>query len=409
MNLKEIKMLYKLKPEDYSQGFDFFISTMGNCVNDSLAGIRNIIHNVLTYPVFNDLIEYRDFFQGKKAILVAGGWSLDQNIEHIKRLYGRIPIIACDTGLKILLANGITPNFVTILERVEMCNNLIDVETDWNTPVFVTSHLADPKVFETVINKAHSICGFEDNAVFELSPVKGKIAKCSSSATMALALCDYMGFETVYLFGQDLIYNPDNEKITHSKHAHYGDKQENCYNNQSECVCIDGAIRKTQFWWQLFGNEISRIKYDSKNINFIYNCNKQAMKLDYVDYAPAELFTGNEVKSNKLRYTVLNKSEGMIEKYAVINKAIDKWIKRLSSGEYSETVIDNWNNFVNQNEWLKNILQGFFISCYLALDNREDYRKYTFKAVCDLLRVVSAVFDINKGGIQNFEEVKNEN
>ncbi|MBN1592172.1 MAG: DUF115 domain-containing protein [Candidatus Coatesbacteria bacterium] len=55
-------------------------------------------------------------FEGKPAILVSAGPSLDKNIDLLRRAAGKAVILAADTCLRPLLAHGIKPNFVQAID-----------------------------------------------------------------------------------------------------------------------------------------------------------------------------------------------------------------------------------------------------------------------------------------------------
>jgi len=55
-------------------------------------------------------------FTNIPAVIVGVGPSLDKNIKFLKYASGRALVIACDAALKVLLNEGIKPNFVTTLD-----------------------------------------------------------------------------------------------------------------------------------------------------------------------------------------------------------------------------------------------------------------------------------------------------
>lgn len=55
---------------------------------------------------------------GKALVLVANGYSLEKNLEKLKRIKDNVDIICCDKSLKILLDNGIKPKYCLVCDAV---------------------------------------------------------------------------------------------------------------------------------------------------------------------------------------------------------------------------------------------------------------------------------------------------
>lgn len=78
--------------------------------------IEMVLEN-LTYTMNEiPLIEFKDLYKGKTAIVVSAGPSLDANIETIKKNRDKMIIFCVGTAFKALASNGITPDFVNIIE-----------------------------------------------------------------------------------------------------------------------------------------------------------------------------------------------------------------------------------------------------------------------------------------------------
>jgi hypothetical protein len=61
-----------------------------------------------------DMSELRNIGVGRALLICATGYSLEQNIETIKKHWEKIDIMCCDKALGHLLDNGITPRFVVV-------------------------------------------------------------------------------------------------------------------------------------------------------------------------------------------------------------------------------------------------------------------------------------------------------
>lgn len=74
--------------------------------------LDNLIYTIQETP----LIEFKDTYKGKTALIVSAGPSLDANIEIIKKNRDKMIIFCVGTAFKALANNGITPDFVNIIE-----------------------------------------------------------------------------------------------------------------------------------------------------------------------------------------------------------------------------------------------------------------------------------------------------
>jgi hypothetical protein len=102
-------------------------------------------------------------FKGAPAILVSAGPSLDKNVKWIESAKGRAVIVCVDTALRVLLNNGIEPDFVVAVDgQIENYFHVAGLRTnesclvanpvtypkivsEFNGPVFFTTYV-DPLV-----------------------------------------------------------------------------------------------------------------------------------------------------------------------------------------------------------------------------------------------------------------------
>ena len=79
---------------------------------------RNIIENLQSLPDSAPIDSLFDIAPGKPALVVAAGPSLDKNIAQIRGYEEGLSIIAVDTALKPLMAEGLTPHFVVSVDPI---------------------------------------------------------------------------------------------------------------------------------------------------------------------------------------------------------------------------------------------------------------------------------------------------
>ncbi len=195
------------------------IFNYGNCPNDSLIGVKNIMRNlsvIMRNPGVSDLY---NSFKGKPGIIVSSGPSLDGNMHLLKGIEDRCVMISADSALKVLLKNGIRPHMVSSLERTvavaEFFRGLSKEELEgiWlaGTPVLM------PEVYDAY--KGETIIVYRAFAHFEwLQMPKGTLNIGPSCSNMAFKTLEAMGCNPIILVGQDLSFH--DEKKTHVDGIH---------------------------------------------------------------------------------------------------------------------------------------------------------------------------------------------
>jgi hypothetical protein len=160
---------------------------------------------------------YKDAFRGRPGIIVATGPSLRKNIHLLRYAQDRAVIFALDSSLKILMEEGIEPDFVFSIDFTE--NTINDYQ---GIDSFARAYVVvDPEVCPSVVRK------YPDRLIFidlpekplcdwfaSITEDKGRIDKGLSVCHTAFLAAIYMGLSPVILIGQDLSY-PSGE--THAR------------------------------------------------------------------------------------------------------------------------------------------------------------------------------------------------
>lgn len=154
------------------------------------------------------LLEYENIYKDKTALIVSAGPSLDSNIETIKKNREKVVIFCVGTAFKALAVNGITPDFVNIIEINDCSGQLKDfdlsninliLEPYTNTSI----HKLETKtklLFPTKSTHAND---------YWAKVVKLDISKYQSKGTVsheAIMSAKLLGFKKIILVGQDLAY-----------------------------------------------------------------------------------------------------------------------------------------------------------------------------------------------------------
>jgi len=261
---------YRVSPQYYQNIFEHFSSILknhvfniGNDLNDTLLGIKNELKNlkhVLTRPRLKDL---KDKYKGKPIICVSTGPSLDKQLPLLKKVKGKAVIVCAESAMRVLLKNGITPDIVCILERIENSFKLsvegvqIPQETVLAGLTVIDPRIFDywPKYFVPIFKNNLANSRFINDAFDNL----GELYCGNSVAHMCYMLANYMGGDPIIIIGQDLAYSDDG--TTHSKDSFYNlendqDIDDNIRTKIQESLLNEGMHNKTVYLDGYYGGKV---------------------------------------------------------------------------------------------------------------------------------------------------------
>ena len=171
------------------------------------AGARMMENVLLNFPDVlrsSGVKRLENLFQGRPAVLVAAGPSLEKNVHLLRELQGRAVIIAVDTALRLLLPLGIKPDLVTTIDF-----NQVNFQKFANVPI-------DPDIslvyhpggyYESI--RAFQGPKFTSSHVPNRIPAwlmqyvedKGGIASGTTVAHMSFFLARHMGCDPIVFIG----------------------------------------------------------------------------------------------------------------------------------------------------------------------------------------------------------------
>jgi len=240
------------------------MQNFGNCPEDSLIGLENMLDNVseiVNNPGINLLY---DKLKGKPAIVVATGPSLKKNVELLKGLEDKALIISVDASFKYLMEKGIKPHMVTSLEREHEVQQFFDeFDPEEVKDVYMT---ACPVLFNHVYKSYNGpqIIVYRNFDHFKWLEIERGILDIKlSSSNMAFKIAEALGCNPIILIGQDLAYGEDGE--THVTPVPFSAEGEGLFDvkgNVSETV-------KTNSGWYTFlrAYETDVAQYKGTTIN----------------------------------------------------------------------------------------------------------------------------------------------
>lgn len=265
-------------------GIKYRLFTLGNSIEDSLIGLNQNLRNIKFLKNSKDVSMLKNLFLNVPAIVVSAGPSLDKNIEYLKKAKGKAVIIAVDTIVEKLLNNGITPDFMCSIERIEEVYKFFYKDKKIPEHVTLTAPLLlRPEIFEE----------FKGNIVIPLRQNVGEyiwlnqnlefnndsfISMGTSSAHLAFGLAHHLGASPIVLVGQDLAYGESIEQ-SHSSGTIYDD---NHFDNLRNTAILEtpgyyGGIVKTNQIWNDF-RKWFELEIDSKGL-YVINATEGGSKI----------------------------------------------------------------------------------------------------------------------------------
>lgn len=230
------------------------VIAMGNDVLDSLQGLEQNLINIPYIRKSKNPEYMKSKFENLPAILVAAGPSLNKNIQDIKKAEGKAVIIAVDTILTKLLDEGIIPDFVCSIERIDLVYDYF--YKDKNIPETVTlvgPPLLDPRIFEEYKGLLMLPFRTEVNEYRWLQralAIPGDIGMQMglSCANVAFGLAMHLGCSPIIMTGQDLAYGDTEE--THASGTTYDNKETKRDTTKDDIVegYFGGEVKTTHIW-----------------------------------------------------------------------------------------------------------------------------------------------------------------
>lgn len=167
--------------------------------------VRNIARNSVAAAAFHGIQGLASRFAGFPALVLAAGPSLDEVLSHIQDLRQRCLIVAVDTSLRSLLARGVEPDFVLVVDP-QYWNWRHVADLEWRTSYLVTEPAVWPPALRCRFKGA-----FVAASVFPLGRAlfpgdRGALGAGGSVATSAWDFARHIGAGTIYMAGLDLGY-----------------------------------------------------------------------------------------------------------------------------------------------------------------------------------------------------------
>lgn len=260
----------------FIKAIEHSVISVGNDASDAIIGIRHHIQNLpdaLSSPTLLDLLS--NLKNRETAIIISTGPSLNKQLTLLKQIAPYATLFCIDASFPILYKNGIKPDIVLSLERVEATAKFY-----YDTPkiaqegvVFALTSIVHQKLKESITQgiKQFSFRPFGYTNLFGFHEY-GYLGIGMSAANMAYELVVHSQFKRCILIGQDLAFGDDGS--SHAKNALYG-SDEIKPQLQNEKIYTEkygggGKVETTKVWklfLDFFEKDIAHTPYKIEIIN----------------------------------------------------------------------------------------------------------------------------------------------
>jgi hypothetical protein len=181
--------------------------------NFSVQLANNFWDNILNCPHYVD--ELQKDFQGKNAVIVAAGPSLDKNVELLRQLPENTIVVAVGTVFRKLVNLGISPDYVVFLDaQPHLYHSQVEGLEQQKIPILCGS-TACKKVAASYQGEKYLVCqnGYDEAEKFAGERGYRTYDTGGSVSTIALDICLKLGCKSIAFIGLDLAYT---DNLTHA-------------------------------------------------------------------------------------------------------------------------------------------------------------------------------------------------
>ena len=170
--------------------------------------LQKMIANLPCFIHEIPLAEFKDFYNGKTAVVVSAGPTLDRNIDTIKKYRDNIVLFVVGTAMKTIAKHQITPDFLCIIEANDCSKQIAGLDlSDVN---FITEPFSHPNLRKFKFKNVYSHISANQPVNFFWSKILGvNIEEYWSKGTVSYAALNcarILGCSKIVLVGQDLAY-----------------------------------------------------------------------------------------------------------------------------------------------------------------------------------------------------------
>ncbi len=311
--------------------------------------LDNKLESLSMLPGHLLLEDLRDLFQGRPAFLVAGGPSLDKNIEDLKPAMGRGVIIAADSVLPALLAHDILPDFITSIDYQDLVYEKIAdcaQKAADRISLICLSGLTNlvPRIFPfRQVFWAFS-CSDVDRWINHSLGGSLVLPGAGSMAHLSLQSAIVMGCDPILFVGQDLAYTGSNTHASHTVYSSSVSRAEQIFhkkgekmewvrgNNQDKVPTCRAFLNHKRFFEEIIATNPKTYINSTEGGAYIKGTQILPLREGIRQYCPKALFSSEKDLSFD-RNQALNRTEGILNSIEETTSGIDRLSEKLRATE----------------------------------------------------------------------------
>lgn len=269
------------------------LKQFGNSTEDAFMGVRNFIESFPQLMQFSGITSAYQAAKDIPALCVATGPSLSQDYARLRKLQSSCLIIAADSAVKPLLDNGITPHFVTAIERVDVVTEMFRMlPRSFRSPLIALPYLL-PETLEAYPGPIW-MSFREDPSLDHLGVSRlSQLEVGPSCAHLSFRFAQHLGCSPLVLVGQDLAYSDRGE--SHVKGTGFESRDQERRKEELlshprkayfEVEANDGSRVLTEEFLDLF-----RVWFEGALESApqpVFNCSLKGAKIKGADYSALE-------------------------------------------------------------------------------------------------------------------------
>jgi hypothetical protein len=258
---------------------DFLASLLqdiGNCPTDTWYGARNAILNGSVIARSTHTGHFKNSLRKTPAICIAAGPSAQAHLPAIRMIQESHVIFACDAMLNACVDAGITPHFVTAIERIPELPRMFDRHGGCGARL-IAPPVLDPASFAKF--PTQPILWWAADDLYRWIDGSVDVAYSGRSAgTIQVAAALLAGCNPIYLVGHDLAYKDGQSHATGFTriYAPEIDRQVSDWDfmrQRSQVPKNGGGEVETSGIWRLFRADIEHMLADYPDRD-VYNINR---------------------------------------------------------------------------------------------------------------------------------------
>ncbi|MPO73545.1 DUF115 domain-containing protein [Campylobacter jejuni] len=269
-----------------AETFKNIILRNGNDPLDALQGIEQFVYNLpsmITHPSYKELLSKRKNLSDT-AIIVSTGPSLTKQLPLLKKYANKATIFCADSSYPILAKHGIKPDYVCMLERIEITAEFFNHdfgEFDKDI-VFICAGVVHPKAIEYLKGKTFIITQKVLAFPYYINLKDFSYAAVGLSVAHTLPyLATYLSHKNIIFIGQDLAYaeNGNSHPDDYQNSANY---ESQMYEHILTKAYGGNGKVETHSIWLLFKNwfENEMIPNTRKMGITTYNCTEGGVRIE---------------------------------------------------------------------------------------------------------------------------------